>query len=280
MGYVKRKASSKAKITVENLASLKEQYLLDIRGVVDMEEIPQDLILNWDQIAVHYVPVSNWTMAMEGLKKVAIAGIDDKRQITLVLAATMSGKLLPCQLVYQGKTKACLPSVTFPSDWDVTFSPNHWCNEITMEHYIQHIICPYIQDTRKRLKLNIENRALCIFDNFKAQRTDRILQLLEDNNIDTVFVPPNCTGELQPMDLSVNKSVKDLLRAKFQEWYASKVFSSYQGSGSQIEPVKFPMSQMKPLGAQWLMQMYDHLLAHPEIISNGFKEAGIVDILK
>ena len=90
-----------------------------------------------------------------------------------------------------GKTKACLPSVTFPGDWDVTFSSNHWCNEITMEHYIQHI-CPYIQDTRKRLKLNVEYRALCIFDNFKAQRTDRILQLLEDNNIDTVFVPIAC----------------------------------------------------------------------------------------
>ena len=103
MGYVKRKASSKAKITVENLASLKEQYLLDIRGV-DMEEIPKDLILNWDQTAVHYVPVSNWTMAVEGSKKVANAGINDKRQITLVLAATMIGKLLPCQLVYQGKT--------------------------------------------------------------------------------------------------------------------------------------------------------------------------------
>ena len=86
MGYVKRKDSSKAKITVENLASLKEQYLLDIRGVVDMEEIAQDLILNWDQTAVHYVPVSNWTMAMEGSKKVSVADIDD------------SGKLLLCLL--------------------------------------------------------------------------------------------------------------------------------------------------------------------------------------
>lgn len=44
------------------------------------------------------------------------------------------------------------------------------------------------------------------FDNFKAQCTDRVLQLLEDNNIDTVFVPANCTGELQPMDLSMNKT--------------------------------------------------------------------------
>ena len=278
MGYVKRKASSKVKITVENLASLKEQYLFDIRGVVDMEEIPHDLIINWDQTAVHYVPVSNWTMAMEGSEKVPIAGIDDKRQITLVLAATMSGKLLPCQVVYQGKTKACLPSVTFPGDWDVTFSPNHWCNELTMEHYIQNIITPYVKDTRKKLKLDVNHRALCIFDNFKAQCTDRILQLLENNNIDTVFVPPNCTGELQPLDLSVNKSVKDFLRSKFQEWYSSEVFRSYQASSSQIEPVKFPMSQMKPLGAQWLMDLYDHLLAHPDIIKNGFKDAGIFDI--
>ena len=60
------------------------------------KRFPRILVLNWDQTAVHYVPVSNWTMAVEGFKKVSIAGIDDKRQITLVLAATMTRKLLPC----------------------------------------------------------------------------------------------------------------------------------------------------------------------------------------
>lgn len=38
-----------------------------------------------------------------------------------------------------------------------------------------------------------------------------------------------------------------------------------QKFGSQLEPMKFPISQIKPLGAQWLTQMYDHLLAHPDI---------------
>jgi len=71
-----------------------------------MEEIPPDLILNWDQAAINYVPVSNWTMAKEGSKSVPVAGIDDKCQITLVLAAAMTGKLLPLQLLYQSKTKA------------------------------------------------------------------------------------------------------------------------------------------------------------------------------
>ena len=130
----------------------------------------------------------------------------DKLQITLVLAAAMTGKLLPLQLVYQGKAKAYLSTVDLPADWDVIYCPNHWCNDITMDHYVQNIIVPYVQDTRKKLHLNANHRALCIFDNFKAQCTDGILQLLGDNNIDSVFVPASCTGELQPFDLSVNKS--------------------------------------------------------------------------
>jgi len=43
-----------------------------------MEEIPPDLIINWDQTAVNYIPISNWTMAKEGTHKVSISGIDDK----------------------------------------------------------------------------------------------------------------------------------------------------------------------------------------------------------
>ena len=50
------------------------------------------------------------------------------------------------------------------------------------------------QYLRKMLKLN--QRVLCIFDNFKVQCTDRLLQLLESNNIVTAFLPLNCTGEL------------------------------------------------------------------------------------
>ena len=39
---------------------------------MEMEKIPQDLILNWDQTAVNYVPISNWIMVKEGTYKVAI----------------------------------------------------------------------------------------------------------------------------------------------------------------------------------------------------------------
>ena len=94
----------------------RKQFLLDVKAVVNLEDIPNEL-LNWDQTAINYVPVSNWTMAKEGSKKVKIAVIDDKRQITVVLAGTLAGELLPLQLIYQGKTEKCLPKVKFPEDW-------------------------------------------------------------------------------------------------------------------------------------------------------------------
>ena len=109
-----------------------------------MEEIPSPLILNWDHTGLKYVLVLSWTMAKEGAKKVSIAGIEDKCQITGVFAITLDGKFLPPHLIYQGTTAACLPRTKFPVNWHITCSPNHWANEVTTKEYIQRIINPYV----------------------------------------------------------------------------------------------------------------------------------------
>ena len=64
---------------------------------------------------------------------------------------------------------------------------------------------------------------MALFDGFKGQTTDNIHSLLVANNIVAIQLPPNCTDKLQPLDLSVNKPVKDGMKAKFQQWYADEV---------------------------------------------------------
>ena len=54
-----------------------------------MEDIPADLVLNWDHTGIHYVPVSSYTMEKEGSKRVEIVRIEDKRQIIAVFSANM-----------------------------------------------------------------------------------------------------------------------------------------------------------------------------------------------
>ena len=48
-------------------------------------------------------------MAKEGSKRIAIAGTDDKRQITAVFAGSMAGDFLYPQIIYEGKISMCLP---------------------------------------------------------------------------------------------------------------------------------------------------------------------------
>jgi len=143
------------------------------------------------------VPTGDWTMNEAKAKRVVIANSDNKRQITAVLAATMTGEYFPVQLIYKGKTTRCHPKVSFSGDWDVWHSPNHWSNEDTMERYIQKIFIPSVNNKREMLKLQKKYPALAIIDCFKGQTTPKILSLLCENNIIPVIVPANCTDELQ-----------------------------------------------------------------------------------
>ena len=73
-----------------------------------------------------------------------------------------------------------------------------------------------------------------IFDVFKGQCTEEILKVLEDNHIEHVVVPANCTDRLQPLDLSVNKPAKEFLRRKFQEWFASQIADKLESDDTDM----------------------------------------------
>ncbi len=60
------------------LLSYKAQFVFDVTSIIEMEELPPDLFINWDHMGIHYVPVSNWTLAGKGSKRVEIARVDDK----------------------------------------------------------------------------------------------------------------------------------------------------------------------------------------------------------
>ena len=127
-----------------------------------------------------------------------------------------------------------------------------------MKVYIEEIIVPYVRQVREQLSLAEDHPALTIFDVFKGQCTADILQLLEDNNIEHVQVPLNCTDRLQPLDLSVNKPAKDYFHGRFQEWYADQIFDQLEDDTEQ-QPVDMRLSIMKPLGAKWLISMFDYM---------------------
>ena len=229
-----------------------------------MEDVPSSLVINWDHTATKTVPSSQWTMEKKGAKRVEIAAVDDKQQITAIFTCTLSGKFLPIQLKATRHPKG----VPFPADWHITHTENHWANETTTIAHIENIIIPYVKKERQLLGLRDDHTALVLFDVFKGQCTPRVLKLLEDNHILYVTLPNNCTDRLQPLNLSVNKPAKDFLRAKFQEWYGTQICQ--QMEKGMTEEVDLRMSIMKPITAQWMIDLHAHISSHPSIIINGF----------
>jgi len=95
---------------------------MNIINIVLWLKFHHSWVINFDQTAISFVPTPSWTMEKEGAKRAEMMEIDDKRQMTAVFGAFLSGDVLPTQLVYEGKTKRCLPNYNFPSTWNITHS--------------------------------------------------------------------------------------------------------------------------------------------------------------
>ena len=67
-------------------------FLEDIKAEVLLNDIPIELVFNWDQTVMQLIPTGEWTMHQAKDKVVPISHSDDKRQITGVFAVTATGK--------------------------------------------------------------------------------------------------------------------------------------------------------------------------------------------
>ena len=89
--------------------------------------------------------------------------------------------------------------------------------------YIENIVVSFVSSKRKALKLKLGHPAFAIVDGFRGQTTESLMNLLKENDIVLIRVLHNCTDKLVPITVSVIKLIKDMMRDKFQTWYASKV---------------------------------------------------------
>jgi len=172
---VRQKATKASRKLLPDFALRKVTFLKQIEDAAKTNRIPPDLVINWDQTGSKLIPVSHWTMAEEGSKQIPVVGKEDKREVTVLLAATASGVLLFPQVIYQGKTAGCHPKITFSPKWNITHSESHWSTESTTLKYIDMVTVPYVSATRQSLRLPDNHPVLCIFDVFAAHRCDSVL---------------------------------------------------------------------------------------------------------
>lgn len=121
-----------------------------------------------------------------------------------------------------------------------------------------------------------------IFDQFKGQFISSVSQLLSDNHIQIAVVSANLTDRLQPLDIRVNKSVKELLCKEFSLWHSDQMCRKLKfpaGDSPNLlmtETVDLSLSVLKTLGVKWLVSVYKYFKGNMNNIINGFTKEGIL----
>ena len=283
MGFVKRAVTTnKPELPERALNEAKIIFQHQIATVIEDHSIPASLVMNFDQTPMKFAPVSSRTLSKKGSKHVAICGITYRKAITATFGITYTNKFLPMQLIYGGKTERCYPRFDFPESFSLSCNPKHFSNTQESVKLIEEIIIPYLKEERQNLNLLPDHWSLLIIDVFSGQMTDPVLQKLRDNHIKLVRVPPNMTHLFQPLDLTVNGAAKSYLKRRFTEWFSAMIAKDLD-AGKPMEEieVKLQLSTLKPLHAQWVVDLYNYLTSEKgqEVIANGWRSAGITEAI-
>lgn len=164
-------------------------------------------IANMDQTPIEFdMCAKGATYESRGAKSVWVkssgSGLD-KRQATVQLTIFADGiKRVKPLIVFRGKGLRISQKEKHLWDSRVTvrFQDNAWVDENVMTFWVQHMWKPWI---------SLDNDpSLLVADVHRAQKTDKVLNMLKECKTTTALVPSGCTSLVQPLDVALNAQFK------------------------------------------------------------------------
>jgi hypothetical protein len=228
-----------------------------------------------DQTGVHLVSASSWTYEMVGSSEVAVVGTEDKRQITVCVAASLRGDLLPLQCIFQGKTARSLPAATpasIAARVDITHSENHWSTQQTMQRWITHVLLPHAERMITLYELDANAHMVSLLDAWAVHKSAEFRGWLqrEHPHIHLVYVPANCTSKLQLADVALQRPFKNAIKQSFNAWAAAKIAQQIRRDEIIGITAQLGMAALKPLVLQWCIDSWSGLRERKQLILDGW----------
>ena len=99
------------------------------------------------------------------------------------------------------------------------------------------------------------------------------------SNILVLYVPPNCTGKLQPQDVVVQKPLKGGIKAGFREFQVTK-FREAQRTGNYKALCDFRISVIKPFTPTWLYAGWKRVADDMDMDRKGWAKCGLTGVFE
>jgi len=247
-------------------------YIGLILNAITTHSIPSELVIGWEQFDLPVIP-DGYSSGTDGDD---LDGGSGTRSTTGLIAVTMSGDVLPFQLVYNGNSADCHPAFSFPSDFSIFHHPRQeGSNKESVLNFMTKIVLPYVRKVRCEKGLKASHQAVLIHQ-VLTDGEEEITSLLQDNSITPIALPSDC-GECD-ITFPIYQFVEEHLAEKFKAWYSDEVKQQLD-KGKRVEDITVDLqySQLKELQATWLLSAFTSIKANPVIVTSGFEKSGIVN---
>ena len=218
---------------------------------------------NFDEVPLQFDMVSGRTYDFQGKKEIGIqttSGV--KMRVTVLMSILSNSVVLPPLFVF--KTKKAIPKeiqVKYADSALVYSNAKGWIAEDLLLIWLERIWL--------NLKFSENEKPILIFDQCRVHTTPTIIKFLTQKKITYEVIPAGTTGYLQPLDVSINKPLKNHIKDKFDKWYANYGSSA---ANTTNKGYRRPPSFDKLIG--WTIDACKEINA--EILIHSFETTGLI----
>lgn len=222
-----------------------------------LKDIDPNNIINYDETNLSDDPGRKKVIVKRGTKYPERVLNQSKSSISIMIAGTAAGELLPPYVIYKANNIYDTWSTGGPKGTRYNRTPSGWIDSNTFEDYIKSVVIPFFKDK--------PGRKILIGDNLSSHLSIDVIKICGEQNISFVFLPANSTHLTQPLDIAFFRPMKIAWRNILLKW--KKTDGRTQAS---VPKGCFP---------RLLKQLINDLSENVESnIKAGFRKAGIIPI--
>lgn len=259
--FKKRYNVRKLKICGEKLSSdrgsiapFKERFFQHLKT----HSLNAHQIYNADETALFYKMLYGYTLVHP--KEVSAPGYKTaKDRVTFMPCANTSGAhKLPLLMIGKSKNPRAFKNKEIPVQY--ASSSNAWMTREIFKKWFHDTFVPEVR--RYMNEHNLEGKALLILDNCSAHHfRDKLMS--DDEAIQVMFLPPNVTSVIQPMDQNAIQTVKVKYREKLHLELSNEINMTKRMKEVNLKDV-----------AYWLHEAWAEVT--PEVLQASWKGIGFV----
>ncbi|QRV77888.1 DDE superfamily endonuclease [Ceratobasidium sp. AG-Ba] len=282
LGWSLRQATRAAQKTPSNATHLIRQSFVRLACLIRDEEIPACCIVNADQTQVVYSAGSGSSWNQSGERQVSVLGADEKRAFTLMVGISMSGKVLPLQGIYAGKTTRSVPDSssngferarTLGFQFLPSLRGTYWSTLSTMQSYVNEHLAPYFRNQICIHDLPANQRCVFQIDCWALHRSAEFRNWMSTNYpwIVLQYVPGGCTGLFQACDVVIQRVLKLAIRDACHEDVVNETLTLLESGALASEILNdTTLKTLRNRSVRWILEGYD-AINDEELVKKAFR---------